>query len=221
MMMIPEAWENPRRCPSGWRTSTPTTTALMEPWDGPAAVVFCDGTVLGATLDRNGLRPGRWQMTDDDFVVLASETGVLEYPAEKVVRKGRLQPGRIFLVDVEEGRIVEDAELKHEIAHQQPYGDWYRENSVHLDDIPDVAPRDLPADPMVTRQLMFGYSQEDLRVTLRDMGGVADGRADRLDGQRLRARRPLRRGTAALPLLQAALRPGHQPADRPDPREAS
>src|SRR5437763_494317 len=143
----------------------------MEPWDGPAAVAFTDGRCIGATLDRNGLRPGRWQVTKDGFVVLASETGVLEAEPSEVVQKGRLQPSKIFYVDVENGRIVDDGESKHQIAHQQPYGDWYRERTVHLDDMDDVAPREIPRDPLVTRQLMFGYSQEDVRITLAQMGG--------------------------------------------------
>ena len=172
MMMMPAAWEGHTTMPQWLREFYAYHSCLMEPWDGPASVAFCDGTVLGATLDRNGLRPGRWQVTKDDFVVMASETGVLEYPADQIVRKGRLAPGRIFMVDLEQGRVIEDGEVKHQIAHQQPYGDWFRENCVHLDDIPDVAPLELPADPIVTRQLMYGYTQEDLRVTLRDMGGA-------------------------------------------------
>jgi len=172
MMMVPEAWENHTAMPDWLRDFYAFHSCLMEPWDGPASVAFCDGTLLGATLDRNGLRPGRWQVTKDDFVVMASETGVLEYPADQIVRKGRLAPGKIFMVDLDKGRVVEDGEIKHEIAHRQPYGDWYRERSVHLNDLEDVAPAEVPADPIVTRQLMYGYSQEDLRVTLRDMGGV-------------------------------------------------
>ncbi|MEA2385915.1 MAG: glutamate synthase large chain, partial [Thermoleophilaceae bacterium] len=172
MMMMPAAWEHHAMMPQWLCEFYAYHSCLMEPWDGPASVAFCDGTVLGATLDRNGLRPGRWQVTKDDFVVMASETGVLEYPADQIVRKGRLAPGRIFMVDLEQGRVIEDGEVKHQVAHQQPYGDWFRENCVHLDDIPDVAPSELPADPIVTRQLMHGYTQEDLRVTLREMGGA-------------------------------------------------
>jgi glutamate synthase domain-containing protein 2/glutamate synthase domain-containing protein 1/glutamate synthase domain-containing protein 3 len=172
MMMVPEAWENHDSMPDYLRDFYAFHSCLMEPWDGPASVAFCDGTLLGATLDRNGLRPGRWQVTKDDFVVMASETGVLEYPADQIVRKGRLAPGKIFMVDLDKGRVVEDEEIKYEISHRQPYGDWFREGSVHLDDLEDVAPKQVPADPIVTRQLMFGYSQEDLRVTLRDMGGA-------------------------------------------------
>src|SRR5207248_5278871 len=118
----------------------------------------------------NGLRPGRWQVTRDGFVVLASETGVLPADPPDVVAKGRLQPGKIFLVDVESGRVVDDGEVKHVIATRKPYGRWYAERSVHLDDMPDVAPTELPADPLRTRQQMFGYTQEDLKVTLAQMG---------------------------------------------------
>src|SRR5256714_5446856 len=171
MMMIPEAWEGREDMDASLRDFYAYHSCLMEPWDGPAAVAFTDGRCIGATLDRNGLRPGRWQVTKDGFVVLASETGVLEAEPSEVVQKGRLQPGKIFYVDVENGRVVDDGEIKHAIAHQRPYGDWYRERTVHLDDMDDVAPREIPADPLVTRQLMFGYSQEDLRITLAQMGG--------------------------------------------------
>src|SRR5947209_11857711 len=172
MMMIPEAWEGKEDMPEHLRDFYAYHSCLMEPWDGPAAVAFTDGSCIGATLDRNGLRPGRWQVTKDGFVVLASETGVLEYPPEQVERKGRLQPGKIFYVDVENGRVVDDGEIKYEVATQQPYGEWYRDCTVHLDDMPDVAPREYPAESLRTRQLMFGYTQEDLRITLAQMGGA-------------------------------------------------
>ena len=172
MMMIPEAWEGRDDMPPHLKDFYAYHSCLMEPWDGPAAVAFTDGRVIGATLDRNGLRPGRWQVTTDDFVVLASETGVLEYPSDEVKAKGRLQPGKLFLVDVENRRLVEDDEVKYEIAKQQPYGDWYRERTVHLDDMRDVAPRDFPSDPLIARQQMFGYTQEDLRITLASLGGA-------------------------------------------------
>src|SRR3954468_10080583 len=171
MMMIPEAWEDRRDMPEWLREFYAYHSCLMEPWDGPASVAFCDGRVIGATLDRNGLRPGRWQLTKDGYVVLASETGVLEYPADEVVAKGRLAPGKIFYVNLEAGRIVEDGEIKHEVATQKPYGRWYKDHAVHLDDLPDKAPEHAPGDPLLTRQLLFGYSQEDLRITLAQMGG--------------------------------------------------
>jgi len=171
MMMIPEAWEDRDDMEQELQDFYAYHSCLMEPWDGPAAVAFTDGRVIGATLDRNGLRPGRWQLTRDGFVVLASETGVLEAAPEDVVAKGRLQPGKIFLVDVEQGRIVDDGEIKHDVASRMPYGRWYAERTVHLDDLPDVAPRQIAAEPLLTRQLMFGYTEEDLRVTLAQMGG--------------------------------------------------
>ena len=174
MMMVPEAWERNPHMGQEERDFYAYHSCLMEPWDGPASVVFTDGVQLGATLDRNGLRPGRWQLTRDGIVVLASETGVLEAPPEEIVTKGRLQPGNMFLVDLERGRIVEDEEVRHEVASQQPYGDWHRENSVHLDDLPDRAPRELATAPLRTRQLLFGYSQEDLRITLARMGGAGE-----------------------------------------------
>ncbi|MEX2196632.1 MAG: glutamate synthase large subunit [Thermoleophilaceae bacterium] len=172
MMMIPEAWDGADEMPGWLRDFYAYHSCVMEPWDGPAAVAFTDGRVIGATLDRNGLRPGRWQVTRDGFVVLASETGVLEAEPGEVVQKGRLQPGKIFLVDLDQGRIVPDEEVKREIANGKPYGDWYRGRSVHLDDLEDVAPREIAADPLLTRQLLFGYTQEDIRITLAQMGGA-------------------------------------------------
>src|SRR4051794_773404 len=172
MMMIPESWEGRKDMPQHVQDFYAYHSCVMEPWDGPAAVAFTDGRVIGATLDRNGLRPGRWQVTTDGFVVLASETGVLEYPADQIVKKGRLQPGKLFFVDVENGRIVDDGEVKHTVATQKPYGDWYRDCTVHLDEMPDVAPRDFPSESLATRQLLFGYTQEDLRITLARMGGA-------------------------------------------------
>src|SRR5437763_2556531 len=172
MMMIPEAWENHTAMAPEVRDFYAYHSCLMEPWDGPAAIASCDGHVIGATLDRNGLRPGRWQVTSDDFVVLAAEPGVLEAEPSKLLRKGRLQPGKLFFVDVEAGRVVEDSELKHEIALRRPYGQWYRDCTVHLDDLPDVAPSQLPVDTVLTRQQLFGYTQEDLRITLSRHGGT-------------------------------------------------
>ena len=196
MMMVPEAWENHTAMPDWLRDFYAFHSCLMEPWDGPASVAFCDGTLLGATLDRNGLRPGRWQVTKDDFVVMASETGVLEYPAGPDRRaRAASRPGRSSWSTSSKGRVVEDGEIKHEIAHQQPYGDWYRAALASTSTTSRTSrPRRCPADPIVTRQLMFGYSQEDLRVTLARHGRREGRGADRLDGQRLRARGPVRQG---------------------------
>jgi glutamate synthase domain-containing protein 2/glutamate synthase domain-containing protein 3 len=173
MMMIPESWEGRTDLPREVHDFYAYHSCLMEPWDGPAAVAFCDGRLIGATLDRNGLRPGRWQLTRDGFVVLASETGVLEAPPEEIVAKGRLQPGKLFLVDVEQGRIVDDGEIKHDISTQKPYGHWYHTRSMGLEELDEVAPREVAAETLRTRQLLFGYTQEDLRITLAQMGGAS------------------------------------------------
>src|SRR5215475_1265840 len=136
LMMIPEAWENHTAMDPARRAFYRFHGCLMEPWDGPACVAFTDGTVIGAVLDRNGLRPSRWWRTDDDLVVLASEVGVLDIPPERVVAKGRLQPGRMFLVDTSRGRIVEDDEIKAELAGQHPYDEWLHAGLVPLTDLP-------------------------------------------------------------------------------------
>jgi glutamate synthase domain-containing protein 2/glutamate synthase domain-containing protein 1/glutamate synthase domain-containing protein 3 len=166
MMMIPESYEGRDDLPEHLKGFYAFHSCLMEPWDGPAAVAFTDGRVIGATLDRNGLRPGRWLETKDGWVVLGSETGVLEEPPENVVRKGRLQPGKLFLVDVEQGRIVEDGEVKRAIATRKPYGKWFEDGIVHLSDLPEREPAHGQDEPTRSLQLAFGYTQEDLRVLL-------------------------------------------------------
>ena len=174
MMMIPEAYADRDDLPEELKGFYAYHSCLIEPWDGPAAIAFCDGRVLGATLDRNGLRPGRWIETEDGWVILASEAGVLPQEAGNVVRKGRLRPGNIFLVDLERHRIVEDAEVKREVARRRPYGRWFAERTVHLDDLPDKAPSVPRTEPLRARQLAFGYSQEDLRVLLAPMAANAE-----------------------------------------------
>ena len=166
MMMIPEAYENRDDLPEDLKGFYAFHSCLMEPWDGPAAVAFTDGRVIGATLDRNGLRPGRWLETTDGWVVLGSETGVMDVPAEKVKRKGRLQPGKLFLVDLERGLIVDDAEVKREVAGQAPYGEWFEQGIVHLADLPPAPEAPKPTTPLSSRQRAFGFTQEDLRVLL-------------------------------------------------------
>src|SRR6188768_536334 len=144
--------------------------ALMEPWDGPAAVAFTDGKFIGATLDRNGLRPARYFITEDDLIVLSSEMGVLDIPQEKIVKKWRLQPGKMLLVDIEHGRIVSDDELKRDLAAQRPYQDWLDRTQIRLEDIP--APWEIPTpdtDKLLDRQQAFGYTQEDLKMLLTPM----------------------------------------------------
>jgi hypothetical protein len=166
MMMVPEAYANRTDLPEHLTGFYAFHACLMEPWDGPAAVAFTDGRVIGATLDRNGLRPGRWMETKDGWVVMGSETGVLDEPASNILRKGRLQPGKLFLVDLAEGRIVADEEVKEAVATAKPYGQWYREGVVHLSDLPEREPRVPRTEPLRARQLAFGYTQEDLRVLL-------------------------------------------------------
>ena len=172
MMMIPEAYEGRDDIPDELKGFYAFHSCLMEPWDGPAAVAFTDGRVIGATLDRNGLRPGRWIETTDGMVVLGSETGLLEIPVEKVKRLGRLQPGKIFLVDLEQHRIVEDEEVKASVSGQRPYGEWFRNASVHFDDLPTAHVTMTGVQPTPRRQLAFGYSQEDLRVLIAPMAAT-------------------------------------------------
>jgi glutamate synthase domain-containing protein 2/glutamate synthase domain-containing protein 1/glutamate synthase domain-containing protein 3 len=169
MMMIPEAYDGRDDLPDHLRGFYAFHSCLMEPWDGPAAVAFTDGRVIGATLDRNGLRPGRWLETRDGWVVLGSETGVMDEPAGNILRKGRLQPGKLFLVDLEAGRIVADEEVKRDVATRRPYGEWFEQGVVHLGDLPARDPQygdGVPPAPVRERQLAFGYTQEDLRVLL-------------------------------------------------------
>src|SRR5215218_8030724 len=166
MMMVPEAYDGREDIPEHLRGFYAFHSCLMEPWDGPAAVAFTDGRVIGATLDRNGLRPGRWLETKDGWVVLGSETGVMDEPASNILRKGRLQPGKLFLVDLEAGAIVADEDVKREVATQAPYGEWFESGIVHLGDLPEREPYFGEPAAVRERQLAFGYSQEDLRVLL-------------------------------------------------------
>jgi len=169
MMMIPEAYRDRDDVDADVAGFYDFHSCLMEPWDGPAAVAFTDGRVVGATLDRNGLRPGRWVQAADGCVVLASEAGVLPFSPEQIVRKGRLQPGKVFLVDVQAGRIVEDAEVKREVSRRRPYRRWFGERSVRIEDLPEREPRVPRVEPLRSRQLAFGYSQEDLRLVIAPM----------------------------------------------------
>ena len=169
MMMIPEAYEGREDLPEELKGFYAFHSCLMEPWDGPAAVAFTDGRVVGATLDRNGLRPGRWVQTADGHVVLGSETGILDVAPGEVRRLGRLQPGKLFLVDLERGRIVEDGEVKHEMATAKPYADWYARSSVRFAELDPSDQVTISDQPLYRRQRAFGYSQEDLRVLLRPM----------------------------------------------------
>jgi glutamate synthase domain-containing protein 2/glutamate synthase domain-containing protein 1/glutamate synthase domain-containing protein 3 len=169
MMMIPEAYRGRDDLPEDLKGFYAYHSCLMEPWDGPASVAFTDGRVVGATLDRNGLRPGRWVETTDGHVVLGSESGLLDIPAEQVRRLGRLQPGKLFLVDLERGRIVEDEEVKREVAKRRPYREWYERCAVAFSELDPSDQVTISDQPLATRQRAFGYTQEDLRVLLTPM----------------------------------------------------
>ncbi|MBB4689356.1 glutamate synthase large subunit [Amycolatopsis jiangsuensis] len=169
LMMIPEAWENHQEMDPARRAFYEFHSTLMEPWDGPALVAFTDGAQIGAVLDRNGLRPGRYWVTDDGLVVLASEVGVLELDQSTIVRKGRLEPGRMFLVDTVEGRIVEDEEIKGELATAHPYDEWVEAGLLRLEDLPE-RDREVPLHAaLVRRQQSFGYTEEELDTILEPM----------------------------------------------------
>jgi glutamate synthase (NADPH/NADH) large chain len=169
LMMIPEAWENHETMDAERRAFYRFHSSLMEPWDGPAAVCFTDGTVIGAVLDRNGLRPGRFWITNDDLVVLGSEAGVLDIPQADIVRKGRLQPGRMFLVDTAAGRVIDDDEIKSALAAQSPYAQWLEDGLVELGDLPEREHVTFSHQSVVRRQQVFGYSHEELKLIVAPM----------------------------------------------------
>ena len=174
MMMFPEPWENHESMDAERRAFYEFHSCLMEPWDGPASMAFTDGKMIGACLDRNGLRPSRYYVTKDDLVIMASEAGVLPIAPERIASKGRLQPGRMFLVDIEQGRIVTDEELKKKYASAQPYQKWLDENHVLLKNLPDPTEATVPDHrKILQRQQAFGYTFEDLRFIVEPMG--ADG----------------------------------------------
>ncbi len=175
MMLVPEAWQNDAQMPTHKREFYEYHACLMEPWDGPAALAFTNGRQIGGILDRNGLRPARFTITKSGLVVLGSETGVLEVPPEEIERNGRLEPGKMFLIDTEEGRLIEDDEIKQRICTQRPYGKWLRENKISLKDLeapPVVSTRDIK--PLRQRQKVFGFTQEDLRVMIGPMAHGGD-----------------------------------------------
>ena len=170
MMMIPEAWEGNVHMDPGRRAFYEYHAAMMEPWDGPAAIAFTDGRRIGATLDRNGLRPARYIVTSDDLVVMASEVGVLPIPEERIVKKWRLQPGKMFLVDLEKGRIIDDKELKEALALSRPYAEWIERIRIKLDDVESESLHPPPSGmPLLKRQQAFGYTQEDIKYILQPM----------------------------------------------------
>jgi glutamate synthase (NADPH) large chain len=175
MMMIPEAWASNSLMDDERRAFYEYNAALMEPWDGPAAIAFTDGRRIGATLDRNGLRPARYLVTRDDRIVMASEMGVLPIPESDVITKWRLQPGKMLLVDLEEGRLIPDEEIKAKLAGGHPYEEWLRNTQLILEDLPRAARRPPPSNlTLLDRQQAFGYSQEDLRILMSPMGATGE-----------------------------------------------
>ncbi len=214
-MLIPEAWDGDGAMHPDKKAFYEYHASLMEPWDGPAAVAFTDGRVIGATLDRNGLRPARYLETHGGLLVMASETGVLPVRPEEIKFKGRLQPGKMLLVDTTEGRIVPDEEIKRRFWTRQPYGEWLKENQITLDSLPEP-PRVYESDlqTIVTRQRAFGYTDEDLRILLAPMA-VERRRARGIHGNRYAAGLPLRQAATVVPLLQAVVCASHQSSHRP------
>ena len=172
MMMVPEPWSGHQTMDAEKKAFYEYHACLIEPWDGPASIAFTDGTQMGAVLDRNGLRPGRYYITKDDRVIMASEAGVLSVPPEDIVKKGRLEPGKMFLVDTKEGRIIPDAEIKEQIASAEPYQEWLDQEMVSLDQLADAPEEERDADPQLVtqRQMAFGYTFEELRMLLSPMG---------------------------------------------------
>lgn len=174
MMMIPEAWEQHTTMDERRRAFYEYHAAMLEPWDGPAAMVFTDGKQIGATLDRNGLRPARYIVTDDDLVVMASESGVLPIPENKIVKKWRLQPGKMFLIDIEQGRIVDDEELKNQYASAKPYRQWIENVRIKLDAVQATGAVPTFEESLLDRQQAFGYTQEDLKFLLSPMAQAGE-----------------------------------------------
>ncbi|QDX79923.1 glutamate synthase large subunit [Denitratisoma sp. DHT3] len=174
MMLIPEAWAGNPLMDEERRAFYEYHMALMEPWDGPAAVAFTDGRQIGATLDRNGLRPARYLVTDDDLIVMASESGVLPIPQERIVKKWRLQPGRMLLIDLEQGRIIGDDEIKHALASAKPYRQWIEKSRYYVDEMPEVRAREKLTVPLMKLQQAFGYSQEDIKFVLEPMASAGE-----------------------------------------------
>ncbi|MEO5333275.1 MAG: glutamate synthase large subunit [Magnetococcus sp. YQC-5] len=169
MMMIPEAWENHQHMDENRKAFYQYHGALMEPWDGPAAVAFTDGRYIGATLDRNGLRPARYVVTKGGLCIMASEAGTIPMPPEEEVKQGRLQPGRMFVIDLQEGRIIDDAEIKDSMTRRQPYLQWLNDNLKKIQNLPDGGPEPQETTPLALRQKTFGYTEEDLSLLLTPM----------------------------------------------------
>src|SRR6266498_3454346 len=175
MLMIPEAWENHTLMDPSRRAFYEYHAAMMEPWDGPASIAFTDGRQIGATLDRNGLRPSRYIVTADDLVIMGSECGCLPVPEEKIIKKWRLQPGRMFLVDLEKGRIIDDKELKDALAGARPYAEWIERIRVKLDEVESEKSVPFKSEvPLLDRQQAFAYTQEDIKFQLQPMAQAGE-----------------------------------------------
>ncbi len=175
MLMVPEAWKGNEHMEQHKKDFYEYHSTLMEPWDGPASICFTDGKMVGATLDRNGLRPSRYCVTDEGKLIMASEAGVLETIPGTVVKRGRLEPGKIFVADLEQGRIITDDELKEDICNRKPYGEWLKNNLVHLEELPEAAekPESYDEEMLLNRQQAFGYTAEDLKVVIADLAAGA------------------------------------------------
>jgi len=169
LMMVPEAWEHQPSMPKPKRDFYRFHASLMEPWDGPASIAFTDGKVIGAVLDRNGLRPSRYWVTADDLVIMASEVGVIDIDPARVVQKGRLQPGRMFLVDTSQGRIIDDEEIKNHLSSQHPYGEWLASHQIELQSLASQPHTLIPHESVVKRQQLFGYTNEEIKLILEPM----------------------------------------------------
>ncbi len=218
-MLIPEAWDHDDNMPQDIKAFYEYHASLMEPWDGPAAVAFTDGRMIGAKLDRNGLRPGRYVVTTDGLVVLASEAGVLPIKPEEVVMKGRLAPGRIFLVDTEQKRLISDGEIKQQLAARQPYAQWLKDNQITLDHLPD--PKDVQTtnhETILMRQRAFGYTDEDLKMILSPSALAGEEPIGSMGIDTPLA--CLSDAAGAVQLFQTDFCAGHEPGDRFDSRGA-
>ncbi|MSR35668.1 MAG: glutamate synthase large subunit [Gemmatimonadetes bacterium] len=174
LMMIPEPWNGHEAMKPDRKAFYEYHSSLMEPWDGPASIAFTDGTVIGAVLDRNGLRPSRYYVTKDDMVIMASEVGVIDVPPEKIKHKGRLQPGRIFLIDTKQGRIIDDEEIKTKLASELPYAQWLEQHLVRIEDLPEAPVPAADHAAVLTNQIAFGYTYEDLRILLSPMAAKGE-----------------------------------------------
>ena len=220
MMMIPEAWQNHESMPEDKRAFYEYHSCLMEPWDGPASIVFTDGKCIGAVLDRNGLRPSRYYLTHDDRVIMASEAGVLRIEPENIKAKGRLQPGRMFLVDFEQGRLIPDEELKHDIASKRTYAAWLADQRIDLNDLnPENAPHGFEPKTLIERMQAFGYTIETMQFMLLPLVRELR-RPGGLNGERRVPGLPLRQAADALRLFPTAFCASHKSGDRLDPRRS-